>query len=74
MPHSEGALSHIFSQFSKSQHSLGVEDYSVSQTTLDQVFVNFARQQHNAEDGVYENPVDLSDEIPMQSHTHTSTH
>ncbi|XP_047672257.1 phospholipid-transporting ATPase ABCA1 isoform X1 [Tachysurus fulvidraco] len=69
MPHSEGALSHIFSQFSKSQHSLGVEDYSVSQTTLDQVFVNFARQQHNAEDGVYENPVDLSDEIPMQSHT-----
>ncbi|KAK2865759.1 hypothetical protein Q7C36_001815 [Tachysurus vachellii] len=73
MPYSEGALSHIFSQFSKSQHSLGVEDYSVSQTTLDQVFVNFARQQHNAEDGVYENPVDLSDEIPMQSHTRINT-
>uniref|UniRef100_A0A4W4EA10 ABC transporter domain-containing protein n=1 Tax=Electrophorus electricus TaxID=8005 RepID=A0A4W4EA10_ELEEL len=66
MPHGEGALMHIFSQFSKNQHALGVEDYSVSQTTLDQVFVNFAQQQHSAEDGVYENLVDLSDEIPMQ--------
>ncbi|XP_034157069.2 phospholipid-transporting ATPase ABCA1 isoform X1 [Pangasianodon hypophthalmus] len=74
MPHKEGALSHIFSQFSRNQHTLGVEDYSVSQTTLDQVFVNFAQQQHDAEDGVYENPVDLSDEIPMQSQTHTHTH
>ncbi|XP_072526701.1 phospholipid-transporting ATPase ABCA1-like [Salminus brasiliensis] len=66
IPHTEGALSHIFNQFSKNQHALGVEDYSVSQTTLDQVFVNFARQQHNVEDGMYENPVDTSDEIPMQ--------
>lgn len=38
---------------------------------LSQVFVNFARQQHDAEDGVYDNPVDLSDEIPMHTHTHT---
>uniref|UniRef100_A0A3B4E2I9 P-type phospholipid transporter n=1 Tax=Pygocentrus nattereri TaxID=42514 RepID=A0A3B4E2I9_PYGNA len=66
IPHTEGALSHIFSEFSKHQQALGVEDYSVSQTTLDQVFVNFARLQHDTEDGVYENPVDLSDEIPMQ--------
>ncbi|XP_053533603.1 phospholipid-transporting ATPase ABCA1 isoform X1 [Ictalurus punctatus] len=71
MPHKEGALSHIFSEFSRNQQTLGVEDYSVSQTTLDQVFVNFARQQHDAEDGVYDNPVDLSDEIPMHTHTHT---
>ncbi|KAM9449520.1 phospholipid-transporting ATPase ABCA1 isoform 1-T2 [Clarias gariepinus] len=71
MPHQEGALSHIFSQFCKNQNDLGVEDYSVSQTTLDQVFVNFARQQHDAEDGVYENTVDLNDEIPMQSQNHT---
>lgn len=37
MPHKEGTLSHIFSQFSRNQQALGVEDYSVSQTTLDQV-------------------------------------
>ncbi|TTW24234.1 ATP-binding cassette sub-family A member 1 [Bagarius yarrelli] len=71
MPQKEGALSHIFNEFSRNQHTLGVEDYSVSQTTLDQVFVNFARQQHNADDAVYDNPVDLSDEIPMQSHKNT---
>uniref|UniRef100_A0A8B9KMW3 P-type phospholipid transporter n=1 Tax=Astyanax mexicanus TaxID=7994 RepID=A0A8B9KMW3_ASTMX len=37
IPYTEGALSHMFNQFSKNQHALGVEDYSVSQTTLDQV-------------------------------------
>ena len=37
LPHSEGALAKIFSGFTSHQQSLGVEDYSVSQTTLDQV-------------------------------------
>lgn len=37
LPHSEGALANIFSQFTTHQQRLGVEDYSVSQTTLDQV-------------------------------------
>uniref|UniRef100_A0A4W6E3E1 ABC transporter domain-containing protein n=1 Tax=Lates calcarifer TaxID=8187 RepID=A0A4W6E3E1_LATCA len=35
----QGALATIFSQFTSHQHRLGVEDYSVSQTTLDQVSV-----------------------------------
>uniref|UniRef100_A0A4W5LI12 ABC transporter domain-containing protein n=1 Tax=Hucho hucho TaxID=62062 RepID=A0A4W5LI12_9TELE len=37
LPHSEGALASIFSHFTTHQQRLGVEDYSVSQTTLDQV-------------------------------------
>ena len=37
LPHSEGALATIFSQFTTHQERLAVEDYSVSQTTLDQV-------------------------------------
>lgn len=37
LPHTEGALASIFSQFTKHQQALCVEDYSVSQTTLDQV-------------------------------------
>uniref|UniRef100_A0A4W5MUY1 P-type phospholipid transporter n=1 Tax=Hucho hucho TaxID=62062 RepID=A0A4W5MUY1_9TELE len=36
-PLSKGALVSIFSQFTTHQQRLGVEDYSVSQTTLDQV-------------------------------------
>ncbi|KAG7461875.1 hypothetical protein MATL_G00195770 [Megalops atlanticus] len=68
VPCSEGALATIFSQFTKHQERLGIEDYSVSQTTLDQVFVNFARHQHEEEDSQgYVNPVDvLTDKVPMQ--------
>ncbi|XP_057192343.1 phospholipid-transporting ATPase ABCA1 isoform X2 [Triplophysa rosa] len=63
IPQGEGALAHIFSQLNIHQHTLGVEDYSVSQTTLDQVFVSFARQQRDEEDRAFENDVDLSDEM-----------
>ncbi|XP_070849905.1 phospholipid-transporting ATPase ABCA1-like [Chaetodon trifascialis] len=66
-PHAQGALANIFSQFSSHQQRLGVEDYSVSQTTLDQVFVNFAKHQHVGKDSeAYDNPVDTSDELPLQ--------
>ncbi|XP_041821372.1 phospholipid-transporting ATPase ABCA1-like [Chelmon rostratus] len=69
-PHTPGALANIFSQFSSHQHRLDVEDYSVSQTTLDQVFVNFAKDQHTEKDSqAYDNPVDTSDELPLQSLT-----
>ncbi|XP_031441264.1 phospholipid-transporting ATPase ABCA1-like isoform X2 [Clupea harengus] len=75
LPHVEGSLAMIFSQFTKHQQGLGVEDYSVSQTTLDQVFVNFARLQHDEDDDAqahgnvddaqaYDNVVDLTDETP----------
>uniref|UniRef100_A0A674F6M5 ATP-binding cassette sub-family A member 1-like n=1 Tax=Salmo trutta TaxID=8032 RepID=A0A674F6M5_SALTR len=37
LPLSKGTLVSIFSQFTTHQQRLGVEDYSVSQTTLDQV-------------------------------------
>lgn len=37
LPYTQGALATIFSQFTKHQQRLHVEDYSVSQTTLDQV-------------------------------------
>ncbi|KAM7366215.1 hypothetical protein PAMP_015674 [Pampus punctatissimus] len=68
LPYTQGALANIFSQFTSHQQRLCVEDYSVSQTTLDQVFVNFARYQHEEEDSqAYDNPVDTSDEVPVQS-------
>uniref|UniRef100_A0A8C4INI3 P-type phospholipid transporter n=1 Tax=Dicentrarchus labrax TaxID=13489 RepID=A0A8C4INI3_DICLA len=68
LPYTQGALANIFSQFTSHQQRLGVEDYSVSQTTLDQVFVSFARHQHVENDSqAYENLVDTSDEIPLES-------
>lgn len=37
LPYTRGALANIFGQFNQHQRRLAVEDYSVSQTTLDQV-------------------------------------
>ncbi|XP_075306746.1 phospholipid-transporting ATPase ABCA1 [Odontesthes bonariensis] len=68
LPYTQGALANIFSQFTSHQQRLAVGDYSVSQTTLDQVFVNFARQQHGEDEArAYYNPVDISNELPLKS-------
>uniref|UniRef100_A0A8C6NIC1 ABC transporter domain-containing protein n=1 Tax=Nothobranchius furzeri TaxID=105023 RepID=A0A8C6NIC1_NOTFU len=40
LPYTPGALANIFSQFTSHQQRLGLEDYSVSQTTLDQGCTN----------------------------------
>uniref|UniRef100_A0A8C5NBN0 P-type phospholipid transporter n=1 Tax=Gouania willdenowi TaxID=441366 RepID=A0A8C5NBN0_GOUWI len=37
LPYKQGALAYIFSQFTSHQQRLSIDDYSVSQTTLDQV-------------------------------------
>ncbi|XP_037549875.1 phospholipid-transporting ATPase ABCA1-like [Nematolebias whitei] len=68
LPHAPGALANIFGHFTSHQQRLGLEDYSVSQTTLDQVFVNFASHQHDEDDSrAYSNPVDISDELPLNA-------
>uniref|UniRef100_A0A8C5AZL8 ABC transporter domain-containing protein n=1 Tax=Gadus morhua TaxID=8049 RepID=A0A8C5AZL8_GADMO len=43
LPYRQGALAAVFGQFTRRQQQLGIEDYSVSQTTLDQVrfFITF---------------------------------
>uniref|UniRef100_A0AAY4CUV3 P-type phospholipid transporter n=1 Tax=Denticeps clupeoides TaxID=299321 RepID=A0AAY4CUV3_9TELE len=45
LPSSLTSLARIFSILAKNKDRLRIEDYSVSQTTLDQVFVNFAKDQ-----------------------------
>uniref|UniRef100_A0A4W3GYM2 ATP-binding cassette sub-family A member 1-like n=1 Tax=Callorhinchus milii TaxID=7868 RepID=A0A4W3GYM2_CALMI len=45
LPSSENSLAKIFSTFTNNKERLNIEDYTVSQTTLDQVFVNFAKDQ-----------------------------
>ncbi|XP_055488379.1 phospholipid-transporting ATPase ABCA1-like [Leucoraja erinacea] len=45
LPSYQSSLSRIFSILSNNKEKLHIEDYSVSQTTLDQVFVNFAKDQ-----------------------------
>uniref|UniRef100_A0AAY4AA33 P-type phospholipid transporter n=1 Tax=Denticeps clupeoides TaxID=299321 RepID=A0AAY4AA33_9TELE len=45
LPSSLTSLARIFSLLANNKGHLRIEDYSVSQTTLDQVFVNFAKDQ-----------------------------
>ncbi|KAG7277959.1 hypothetical protein CRUP_022129 [Coryphaenoides rupestris] len=45
LPSSLNSLAHMFSILAQNKELLQIEDYSVSQTTLDQVFVNFAKDQ-----------------------------
>ncbi|XP_052776388.1 phospholipid-transporting ATPase ABCA1-like isoform X2 [Mya arenaria] len=53
-------LSKLFGQIEAVREQLLIEDYSVSQTTLDQVFINFAKLQTDlADDELDELPADL---------------
>ncbi|XP_057710932.1 phospholipid-transporting ATPase ABCA1-like isoform X1 [Corythoichthys intestinalis] len=64
LPARKGALAHIFRHFTEHRRELAVDDYSVAQTTLDQVFVNFASSQHGEDDSQsYDNQVDTFDEL-----------
>ena len=49
LPFSSTKLSQIFGTIEKNRDQLNLKDYSVTQTTLDQIFVNFAKGQ-NEED------------------------
>lgn len=45
LPFNDTKLSQIFGKLEEAREPLGIKDYSVSQTTLDQVFINFAKLQ-----------------------------
>ncbi|XP_060082289.1 phospholipid-transporting ATPase ABCA1-like [Ylistrum balloti] len=53
---SDVKLSDLFRQIEAVKEELNIEDYSVSQTTMDQVFINFAKLQ-----------TDLLDDVPDQN-------
>nr|XP_046148467.1 LOW QUALITY PROTEIN: retinal-specific phospholipid-transporting ATPase ABCA4a [Oncorhynchus gorbuscha] len=50
------SLARIFQLVLANKDRLNIEDYTVSQTTLDQVFVNFAKQQSGEDDGMVLHP------------------
>ncbi|XP_071314730.1 phospholipid-transporting ATPase ABCA1b isoform X1 [Trachinotus anak] len=63
LPSSLTSLTHIFSILAKNKEMLRIEDYSVTQTTLDQVFVNFAKDQsddYHSKDSVRRKDVSIN--------------
>uniref|UniRef100_A0A3B5A5W3 P-type phospholipid transporter n=1 Tax=Stegastes partitus TaxID=144197 RepID=A0A3B5A5W3_9TELE len=71
LPSSLTSLAHIFSILAQNKDTLHIEDYSVTQTTLDQVFVNFAKDQsddyHSKDNSVRRK--DVAIEVPSLSST-----
>jgi hypothetical protein len=51
LPYRDTKLSQVFGEVERARAALNVKDYSVSQSTLDQVFVNFAKRQDEEERG-----------------------
>ncbi|XP_071041815.1 phospholipid-transporting ATPase ABCA1 isoform X1 [Parasteatoda tepidariorum] len=46
------SLAMVFQELERARQMLSIEDYSVSQTTLDQVFISFAKMQADVTEGV----------------------
>ncbi|CAJ1060852.1 phospholipid-transporting ATPase ABCA1 isoform X1 [Xyrichtys novacula] len=60
LPSHACCLARIFDVLANNHDELGILDFSVSQTTLDQVFVNFAKEQTDDDDGLTDVVVDNS--------------
>ncbi|XP_077981076.1 phospholipid-transporting ATPase ABCA1-like [Glandiceps talaboti] len=50
LPSDKTSLAQLFGAMEANKNRLLIEDYSVSQTTLDQVFINFAKMQKDLDD------------------------
>uniref|UniRef100_A0A9J8AQC3 P-type phospholipid transporter n=1 Tax=Cyprinus carpio carpio TaxID=630221 RepID=A0A9J8AQC3_CYPCA len=70
LPSSLTSLARIFNILSKNKEQLHIEDYSVSQTTLDQVFVNFAKDQTD-EDHLKDISINKNDAVVDICHLNT---
>jgi ABC-type proline/glycine betaine transport system ATPase subunit len=53
LPFESTKLSEIFGKLEKNREQLRIKDYSVSQTSLDQIFINFAKNQ--SDQGLFDN-------------------
>ncbi|KAL8582197.1 hypothetical protein ACOMHN_004116 [Nucella lapillus] len=64
LPSQRLSLAQVFATMEEAKGRFNVEDYSVSQTTLDQVFINFAKMQTDLlDDEMNDIPEDLRDGI-----------
>ena len=55
VPFGDTKLSSLFELIEENRQDLGLHDYSITQTSLDQVFVNFANEQNDDETKVFDN-------------------
>ncbi|KAM4685389.1 ATP-binding cassette sub-family A member 13 isoform 4-T7 [Amazona ochrocephala] len=65
VPQSQGCLAELFGVLENQKTFLQIEHYSISQTTLEQVFINFATHQQGVSHSSQESPVVHHDHLPV---------
>ncbi|XP_074755573.1 ATP-binding cassette sub-family A member 13 isoform X1 [Athene noctua] len=65
VPRSQGCLAELFRVLENHKAFLQIKHYSISQTTLEQVFINFATQQQGVSHSSQESPVVHHDHLPV---------
>ncbi|KAM9227951.1 ATP-binding cassette sub-family A member 13 [Leptosomus discolor] len=65
VPRSQGCLAELFRVLENHKDFLQIKHYSISQTTLEQVFINFATQQQGVSHSSQEAPVVHHDHLPV---------
>ncbi|XP_068003827.1 ATP-binding cassette sub-family A member 13 [Melanerpes formicivorus] len=65
VPQSQGCLAELFRVLENHKAFLQIKHYSISQTTLEQVFINFATQQHGISHSSKESPVVRNGHLPV---------
>ncbi|XP_033117050.1 phospholipid-transporting ATPase ABCA1-like isoform X2 [Anneissia japonica] len=66
IPSPKTFLSKLFGQLEAYKQRLNIEDYSVSQTTLDQVFISFAKQQKTGDELAFNEDDTADDPVSNQ--------
>ncbi|KAM7035903.1 ATP-binding cassette sub-family A member 13 [Passerculus sandwichensis] len=65
VPRSQGCLAELFRVLENNKTFLQIKHYSISQTTLEQVFINFATQQQGVPHSSQGSPVVHHDHLPV---------
>ncbi|XP_019327449.1 PREDICTED: ATP-binding cassette sub-family A member 13 [Aptenodytes forsteri] len=65
VPRSQGCLAELFRVLENHKAFLQIKHYSISQNTLEQVFINFATQQQGVSHSSQESPVVHHDHLPV---------
>ncbi|XP_030920787.1 ATP-binding cassette sub-family A member 13 [Geospiza fortis] len=65
VPRSQGCLAELFRVLENHKTFLEIKHYSISQTTLEQVFINFATQQQGVPHSSQGSPVVYHDRLPV---------
>nr|XP_054496659.1 ATP-binding cassette sub-family A member 13 [Agelaius phoeniceus] len=65
VPRSQGCLAELFRVLENHKTFLQIKHYSISQTTLEQVFINFATQQQGVSHSSQGSPVAHHDHLPV---------